>query len=125
MPIDYKEYHPKWSLISRLIRYRRAGNCCEICGVPNGSIIYRPHRDKSLWELAPDGNYIECLFIHSVHKLSKITLTVAHLDHNKANNRFTNLKALCNRCHLVHDAKHHQWSRKYGRKTREINGKLF
>lgn len=119
MPIDYKEYHPKWSLISRLIRYRRAGNCCENCGVPNGAIICRPHRDKSIWELS------HLWKLGSTHKISRVTLTVAHLDHDKTNNHFSNLKALCNRCHLVHDIKHHQWSRKYGRKTKYVNGKLF
>lgn len=123
MPINYKEYHPKWSLISRLIRYRRAGNCCEICSVPNGAIIYRPYKDKSVWELVHNGFMAE--LIAEEHKVSRVTLTVAHLDHDKRNNRFTNLKALCNRCHLLHDAKQHQWSRKYGRKTKEFNGKLF
>jgi hypothetical protein len=31
MPVDYKLYHPKWSLISYLIRVKRANNCCEWC----------------------------------------------------------------------------------------------
>jgi hypothetical protein len=119
MPINYAEYHPKWSLISRLIRYHRAGNCCESCHVPNGALIHRPHRDKSKWEIFPHW------LIDSKSKVSRVTLTVAHLDHDKHNNRFTNLKALCNRCHLVHDSKQHQWSRKYGRKTKYLNGKLF
>ncbi len=124
MPINYAEYHPKWSLISRLIRYRRAGNCCEICRVPNSALIYRPHRDKAIWELLPIGMMAEeC--IREEHKVSRVTLTVAHLDHDKANNNFSNLKALCNRCHLLHDARQHQWSRKYGRKTKYLNGKLF
>ena len=39
MPINYKHYHPKWSLISRLIRLRRANNICEWCGAKNG----QPH----------------------------------------------------------------------------------
>ena len=123
MPINYAEYHPKWSLISRLIRYRRAGNCCEICQVPNGALIYRPGKNKAVWELLPEGSQADA--IAQFHRVSKVTLTVAHLDHDKHNNRFTNLKALCNRCHLVHDAKQHQWSRKYGRKTKYLNGKLF
>lgn len=125
MPIDYKEYHPKWRLISRLIRLRRAGNCCELCGVPNGATIIRPYQDKSKWQLWPMGiteNLVK--FIKPV-KVTRVTLTVAHLDHNKENNRFSNLKALCNRCHLLHDGKQHQWSRKYGRKTKYLNGKLF
>lgn len=89
MPIDYKEYHPKWKLISRLIRFKRANNKCEFCGVENYSINPKTG--------------------------GKITLTVAHLDHDKKNNRFWNLKALCNGCHLRHDIHQHCANRKYGR----------
>jgi hypothetical protein len=89
MPIDYSEYHPKWSLISRLIRFKRAENKCEWCNAEN----YKPHPKTG----------------------SKVVLTVAHLDHNKANNKFDNLKALCQKCHLGHDLQHHIRNRKYGR----------
>ena len=90
MPIDYKEYHPKWKLISRLVRFKRAGNKCEWCGADN----YQPHPVTG----------------------SRVVLTVAHIDHNKDNNRFDNLAALCQRCHLKHDLPQHIDNRKYGRK---------
>ena len=99
MPIDYKEYHPKWRLISYLIRTRRAENKCEQCAAIN----YQPHPVTG----------------------SKVILTVAHLDHDKTNNRFHNLKALCQRCHLYHDRKQHTWNRKYGKKTKYKNGRLL
>jgi hypothetical protein len=89
MPIDYSQYHPKWSLISRLIRFVRAGNKCEWCGAPNRE----PHPKTG----------------------GMVTLTVAHIDHDKDNNRFSNLAALCNRCHLWHDIRQHVANRKYGR----------
>lgn len=89
MPINYKEYHPKWSLISRLIRFFRAKNKCEWCGAEN----YQPHSITG----------------------SKVVLTVAHIDHDKHHNWFSNLAALCQRCHLLHDIKHHVANRKYGR----------
>ncbi len=57
MPINYKEYHPKWSLISKLIRFTRAKNKCEWCGAEN----YKPHPATG----------------------SKVVLTVAHIDHDK------------------------------------------
>lgn len=100
MPIDYSEYHPKWSLISKLIRFRRADNHCEWCDAEN----YKPHPITG----------------------SKVILTVAHLDHNKNNNRFSNLAALCQKCHLGYDAKHHAENRKYGRdwKKDQLNLKL-
>jgi hypothetical protein len=90
MPINYAEYHPKWSLISRLIRFHRAKNKCEWCGAEN----YQAHPVTG----------------------SKVILTVAHVDHNKNNNRFFNLAALCQRCHLTHDKEQHADNRKYGRK---------
>lgn len=89
MPINYKEYHPKWKLISKLIRVNRAKGNCEWCGAVN----YQPHP-------------VTC---------SKVVLTVAHIDHDKTNNRFGNLAALCQKCHLGHDIKQHVDNRKYGR----------
>lgn len=45
----------------------------------------------------------------------KASATVAHVDRNKNNNRFSNLAALCQRCHLGHDLAQHIENRKYGR----------
>lgn len=99
MPINYNNYHPKWKLISRMVRFRRAGNKCEKCGAKN-------------YELHPDTG-------------TKVILTVAHLDRDRNNNRFWNLAALCQRCHLNHDRCIHIYNRKYGRETKYQNGKLF
>lgn len=94
MPCDYSEYHPKWTLIVRLI-HRRSGNRCEgsprypDCRAANG----KPHPVTG----------------------SKVVLTVAHLDHNKEHNRFHNLRDMCQRCHLTYDLAHHIENRKYGR----------
>lgn len=38
----------------------------------------------------------------------KIVLTIAHLDHIISNNEFSNLKALCQKCHLDYDKDHHK-----------------
>lgn len=38
---------------------------------------------------------------------SKVVLTIAHLDHTPENNDPSNLRAWCQRCHLVYDAPHH------------------
>jgi len=95
MPCNYSEYHPKWTLIVRLVK-KRAGNKCEgsphypDCRAANG----KPHPVTG----------------------SIVVLTTAHLDHNKDNNKFENLRSLCQRCHLQHDNKHHAANRKYGRK---------
>lgn len=87
--MDYKEYHPKWKKISEFIRFYRARNRCEWCGAEN-------------YKLHPITN-------------SKVVLTVAHIDHNKENNSFFNLAALCQKCHLNHDRAQHINNRKYGR----------
>lgn len=89
MPIDYNDYHPKWKKISQFIRTYRAKNKCEWCNAENG----KPHPATG----------------------SKVILTVAHVDHNHHNNKFSNLAALCQKCHLSHDAKQHAENRRYGR----------
>lgn len=99
MPIDYSEYHPSWKEISRFIRKIRAQDRCEWCGVIN----YQPHPDTG----------------------SKVTLTVAHLDHDKDNNDPANLAALCQRDHLSHDHGQHIENRKYGRKWKKYQLSAF
>jgi hypothetical protein len=124
MPIDYSKYHPKWSLISRLIRFKRAHNKCEWCGIHNGSIVKRNADGTFRSPCYTDWDMIHSRIKYShssmkeslkYHGFSKIVLTVAHIDHNKNNNRFFNLAALCQKCHLNHDIKQHTNNRKYGR----------
>jgi hypothetical protein len=129
MPCNYKDYHPKWTLIVRLIK-KREGNCCKFCGVANGFIGRRTK--YGIRPLSRDG--IETDMIKQKQRngysyagalkalrFTKIVLTVAHLDHNKHNNRFYNLAALCQRCHLRHDIKQHTANRKYGRSHNSPN----
>lgn len=99
MPIDYKEYHPKWKKISKFIRFYRARNHCEWCGCEN----YQPHPDTG----------------------SKVILTVAHIDQDINNNSFFNLAALCQKCHLNHDRSQHIRNRKYGRNHKRNQLELF
>ena len=90
MPIDYRNYAPNWHLISRFIRFYRAKNRCEVCGAKN----YETHPETG----------------------SKVVLTVAHLDHDTANNSFFNLKAMCQKCHNNYDS---QYRRQNRRRKRE------
>jgi len=108
MPCDYKDYHPKWKLIVRLIK-KRAGGRCERCGVVNHSWINSKTREICLQD---EDNAV------------RVVLTTAHLDHNKNNNRFRNLAALCQRCHLRHDIKQHIANRRYGRNWKKHQLKL-
>ena len=79
MPIKKENRHrypPKseWGAIKEYV-LDRASNSCEFCGVKHKSI-----RVNSL-----------------------IVLSVAHLDQHPENNAYSNLAALCQKCHLDHD----------------------
>lgn len=118
MPIDYSRYPANWREISQRIR-NRAHNRCEWCSVPNGALILRSQADGSkylVYDLEkdchyyPDGTAVRLSEIPEEYAMSnhiKVVLTVAHLDHDTTNNDDTNLKSLCQRCHLRHDAKLH------------------
>jgi hypothetical protein len=46
--------------------------------------------------------------------VTRVVLASAHLDHDPSNNRSRNLAALCQRCHMLHDAEEHRrrrWSK--------------
>lgn len=47
-----------------------------------------------------------------------VVLTVAHLNHQPEDCRPENLLALCQRCHLTHDAKHHATNARKTRRAR-------
>lgn len=135
MPIDYSEYHPKWPLIRRLI-LRRDRNRCKFCGLGNGRVIIRMNRGKRPWRdmCGTEWDWFRGYrrqgwsYKQAIKKVGAtiIVLTIAHLDGNKDNNRFVNLAALCQHCHLKHDLKHHIANRKYGRyHNRKHQLKLF
>ena len=89
MPIkpENKARYPKnWKAISKDIRFNRAGNKCEVCGAEN----YQPHPVTG----------------------SKVILTVAHLDHQPENCDYSNLKAMCQKCHNSYDMPHRAANRK-------------
>lgn len=80
MPFDRRKYPDDWEHISLSIR-ERAGWACEFCGA-------RQREPNPVTG-------------------STVILTVAHLDHNPSNCAPDNLRALCQRCHLRYDARHH------------------
>lgn len=51
----------------------------------------------------------------------RVTLTVAHLDHNEANNTESNLMVMCGACHLNYDRKDN-WRRRKSRAKKRTNG---
>ncbi len=90
MPIhpSMKDRYPKnWPAISKRIRVERAAGRCEWCDAANG----RPHPVTG----------------------SIVVLTVAHLDHDPANNADDNLAALCQRRHNTYNAPKRHANRKH------------
>ena len=125
MPIrpEMKARYPKdWKLRSKFIRFYRAKNKCEWCGVPNYAI--RDKDDPSIWFTVEDGHAADSWFIGREDKASKVILTVAHVyDHRPEAASFLNLAALCQRCHNRHDMKHRR--RGIEKRKHKGQGELF
>lgn len=99
MPIDYKKYPANWKTEIRPRILERAQNRCELCGVENYTI-----RDNG----------------------SKVVLTIAHFyDHSPQNCTDENPKALCQRCHLRHDAAHHTQNARLTREKKAGLQRIF
>lgn len=131
MPIkpENKKLYPKnWKQISEYIRFERAKNKCEVCGVENYAMGYRVkgkfHTVKECEESMD--NYGEDLLedIPMEQMPIKIILTVAHLDHNPENNDLKNLKAMCQKCHNNYDIGHRKETRKKSRNKGQLSFEL-
>ena len=113
-PENRSRYPKDWPAISLRIR-ERAGQKCEWCGVENyalGAWI-----EGKWWRAAPKGTGLNddprpggqfpCWHPSGADvqwaKVTRIILTVAHLDHTPENCADENLKALCQRCHNRYD----------------------
>jgi hypothetical protein len=118
MRTDEKNGYPKnWEEISLRIRVKRAKNKCEFCGLENHSVIMRTfglvhHASKNeisiLHEYARK-NHISFNQTCKKFGFTRVILTTAHLNHNPADNRDENLKALCQKCHLNYDGHTRKW----------------
>jgi len=115
MPIDYSKYPPNWKteIVPRIIK--RAGNCCEFCGVANGAeltsiplkiCINGKYSVKRFW-LSDAGDIFRMkpYALGGKVKKIKVVLTIAHLDHDELNHDVddSRLAALCQYCHLNYD----------------------
>lgn len=93
-------YPPDWSEMSALVK-REAGHRCVRCGHPAGDRLvtlaawYCGEGDERRRDLSA------CTADCTHERDGKLRiLTVHHLDGDKANNRWWNLLALCQVCHL-------------------------
>jgi hypothetical protein len=107
-------YPPRWRELSSHVRFERAEGRCQRCG--------RPH--LVLLRCLPDGRWFDeqaatwrdrrgrparwpDLMEAIRFRMTRIVLAAAHLDSDPTNNRLKNLRALCQRCHMLHDRPHH------------------
>lgn len=139
MPIKAENrgrYPANWKEIRAAILLR-AGNCCEQCRVANGDMIVRGieqhagtfqryEGDGEVYD-AEDGRLLgrRKASEYCGNKWTRIVLTIAHLDHVPENCDPSNLKALCQRCHLAYDAEHHRINAAATRHARKAIADMF
>jgi hypothetical protein len=125
-------YPPNWKELSHRVRFERARGQCKGCGRPHAQLI----------RCLPDGRWFDpirqtwrnsrgrraCwpdLLALIPGRSTRIVLAAAHLDHDPTNNRLRNLKSLCQRCHIIHDAPYHRAQRWITHRRRYAAGDLF
>ena len=125
-------YPPHWRELSSHVRFERAGGKCQRCG--------RPH--LALLRCVPDGRWFDekaaiwrdrrgrparwpDLVEATRSRMTRVVLAAAHLDSDPTNNRMKNLRALCQRCHMLHDRPHHLAQRWITYRRRLAAGDLF
>ncbi len=120
MPIrpEHRWLYPlDWPQLSALIRFERAKARCEECTRPHGRLVFhlgdgrwwdaemstwRNGRGRTLRSLPPPERWNTRL------RTTRVFLACAHLNHDPTDNRSRNLKAFCQRCHMLHDRPEHQ-----------------
>src|SRR5215207_5536663 len=126
-PIDRRE-------LSFVIRFERAQSRCERCRRPHGQVVVTHLGDGRWWDEAegawrngrgrklcrlPAPDLIPSL------RQTRVALATAHLDHDPTNNHPRNLKALWQRCHMIHDRDEHLRRRTVTYRARRAVGDLF
>ena len=105
----------------------RAGNKCEGSPLfPNCRASNGWFRNNTTEELVPpDSGVIEAWAFADGDKVTRIVLTIGHLNHTPEDCADENLRAWCQRCHLNYDAKHHAQSAYATRRAGRAIGELF
>lgn len=136
MPVDMSKYPAEWPQIRARSRMR-AGNRCEQCGIPNGHYRFiwsdkdgsgeshhryaEKHEDQWCGYDSVNGDNEPVGEAWYDRKPARIVLTIAHItDPDPMNCADHNLKALCQRCHLRHDAKLHRQHAAATRRRRQV-----
>lgn len=124
MPMDRSLYPHDWDVIAKEVK-NRANWHCEECGLAHGAVIIRDslrpseyqHQDSSGVWIDMDGLPLLESEVWLAPAI-KVVITVHHIGtdkpdgtpgdpYDKMDNRPENLKALCQRCHLLADLDNH------------------
>ena len=127
MPIkpENKARYPKdWPEIRQCMLLRAKDHCeWHDCKAHNG--------DRGTWEAGewikfsgPDSWRLTDLD-GNPRRMTRIVLTIAHLDHTPENCEPSNLRALCQRHHLAYDQRHHLETAYATRKARACTADMF
>ena len=131
MPIapEHRWLYPiDWPELSNLIRFRRAKGRCEHCQRPHGrevihlgdgtwwdedSEAWRDGKGRRVRALASLTDLLPIQFVLTGidpprPRVTRVVLASDHLNHDPGDNRPRNLAALCQRCHMIHDAAEHR-----------------
>ena len=100
--MDKKQYHETWDDYIRPTVLKRDKYKCVHCGIKHRSYVLIDSSNKRI---------VIDRVEHEEYKYQglrtyRIYLQVAHLDNNKNNNDFENLRTLCNKCHNEYDKNH-------------------
>ncbi|MBB3938076.1 hypothetical protein [Aureimonas phyllosphaerae] len=136
MPIrrHLKNLYPiDWDQLSDWVRFVRAGGRCDRCKRPHGQTV--SHLGDGRWwdetdQLWRDGRgrplpHQAALTCEVVVKTTKVYLAAAHLNHDRSDSRPKNLRAFCQRCHMLHDKPEHLRQRQITYLKRRALGDLF
>jgi hypothetical protein len=124
-PIDWRE-------LSKLIRFGRAEGRCEHCRRPHGRRVC--HLGDGRWWDADrrhwrDGRGRRVRMpehgVAAIVRVTRVYIACAHLNHDPTDNGSRNLAALCQRCHMIHDAVEHRRRRWFNAYRRRALGDLL
>ena len=136
MPIrpELRWFYPiDWPQVSRWVRFVRAQGRCETCGRPHGEVV-RCLDDGRWWDEARAawrdgrGRHAPSPAPGTLGARStKVILAAAHLDHDPSHcgHKHRNIRALCQRCHLMHDRVEHRRRIRITLHRRRAIGDLF